>query len=91
MSTVTLERRARLTGASGDGFTVPKDIAEILGEDVRVEIGPGPVVTLRPGQMTQAELVRGVTPITSIEQLRPSPNIRLTDVERQALLDFLES
>jgi hypothetical protein len=90
MSTPTLTRRARLTGAVGDGFTAPKDIAEILGDDVRVEVGPGRVVTLRPGRLTQADLNALAEPITRRDQLIRSTT-PLTEAQREALTEFLAS
>jgi hypothetical protein len=82
-------RRVHVTKGSGDGFAVPEDVARVLGDDARMEIGPGRVVTLRPGRITQADLAAVATPLT-MEQLMPATT-PLTDAERAALAEFLQS
>jgi hypothetical protein len=88
MSASTVTRKAPVTEASGDELTLPADIARILGKVARIEVGPGPVVTLRPGQLQAADLAAAVAPVTSIDQLIKSKT-PLTEAERTALYAYL--
>lgn len=89
MSEPALARHLRVHPTAADELSVPADVAELLGPDAQMEVGPGQVVTLRPGKLSSAALAASVTPLADAERLRHAPT-PLTDQERAALEEFLE-
>lgn len=67
---------------------MPADVAELLGADAQLEVGPGQVVTLRPGKLNSTVLAASVTPLDDATRLRHT-NTPLTGRERAALDEFL--
>ncbi|WP_261568766.1 hypothetical protein [Frankia gtarii] len=77
-----------VTAAESEEPRVPADVAEPLGDDAQTEVGPGQVLTLRPGKLRSSALAVGVEPLDDSARLRYSAN-PLTSEERTALADFL--
>jgi hypothetical protein len=74
----------------GGEVRLPVDVAEFLGTDAELEVGPGQVVTLRPRKVRSSVLVAtaGVKPLDDARRLRHGTST-LTDDERAALTSFL--
>lgn len=88
MADSVLARHVRVVPAAAGEMSVPADVAELLGEDAQLEVGPGQVVTLRPGKYSSAALAAGVEPLDDPSRLRHSQTA-LTAQERAALEEFL--
>lgn len=88
MAESTVSRRVHVASGGSEELRVPADVADLLGDDAELAVGPGPVVTLRPGRLRQVDLAGAVPPVESSEQLicATSP---LTQAERAALAEFL--
>lgn len=81
-------RQVRLFPSDGGELRVPADVAELLGGEARLEVGPGQVVTLRPTKLGSSVLAAGVEPLDDPARLRHTVT-SLTPTERAALADFL--
>lgn len=88
MSEPALARHVRVVPAAAEELSVPADVAALLGEDAQLEVGPGHVVTLRPGKLTRAALAASVKPLDDAGRLRHA-RTPLTAAERAALDEFL--
>jgi hypothetical protein len=87
--TVTSTRHIRIRSANSDEITVPKDVADLLGSEAELEIGPGQVTIRRSGKLTRSELSAIAKPVKTAEQLMRHATTPLTDAERAALKEFL--
>ncbi|GAB3196881.1 hypothetical protein GCM10027062_07150 [Nocardioides hungaricus] len=83
-------RQVRVVPAAAGELRVPADVAELLGEDAQLEVGPGQVVTLRPGKLSSAAMAAGTKPLDDASRLRHT-RTPLTAQERAALDEFLAS
>ena len=90
MSEPALARHVRVVPAGVGELGVPADVAELLGADARLEIGPGRVITLRPRKLSSTSLAAEVRPLDDPARLRHS-RTPLTAQERSALEEFLAS
>lgn len=89
MSEATASRRIRVVPAEEAELRVPADVAEMLGSEARLEVGPGHVVTLRPGRLRTSVLAAEVMPLDDPARLRHTTS-PLSPRERAALADFLD-
>jgi hypothetical protein len=74
--------------ADDEELRVPADVAEMLGSEARLEVGPGEVVILRPGKLSASALAADVEVLDDPSRLRHTTSA-LTPEERAALADFL--
>lgn len=88
MTESTVPRRVHVASAEGGELRVPADVADLLGNDAQMEVGPGPVVTLRPAKLGSSTLTARVQPLDDPARLRHAIS-PLTAEERAALADFL--
>jgi hypothetical protein len=94
IGTVALEpsttRPVHVVPIDGGEVHLPADVAELIGADAELEVGPGQVVTLRPLKSRSSALVAaaGVKPLDDPRRLRHGTS-SLTEDERAALASFL--
>lgn len=88
MAESTVSRRVHVASAEGAELRVPADVADLLGDDAQLEVGPGPVVTLRPAKLSSSRFAARVQPLDDPVRLRHATS-PLTAEERAALADFL--
>lgn len=88
VSEVRASRQVRVVRADNGELRVPADVAEVLGAEAQLEVGPGQVVTLRPGKLSASTLATEVEPLDDPARLRHATS-PLTPQERAALADFL--
>jgi hypothetical protein len=81
-------RHVHLVAADSGELSVPADVAELLGDDAELEVGPGQIVTLRPARLRASALAAVVEPLDDPARLRHATT-PLTAAERDALGAFL--
>ncbi len=88
MAEPVVARPVRVGTTETGEVRVPRDVANLLGDDAELRVGPGQVVTPRPAELRASALATAVEPLDDPARLRHT-TAPLTPDERAALADFL--